>query len=49
MQAIIYYWWHEKHVLIPKYGNKMPLLLRYIDDFIGVALFGGSDGLTINE
>ena len=27
----------------------MPLLLRYIDDLIGVAIFGGSDGLTINE
>jgi len=38
-----------KHVLIPKYGQKMPLLLRYKDDLIGVAIFGGSGGLIINE
>ena len=47
--AIIYYFWHEKHTLIPKYGNKMPLMVRYIDDLLGVALIGGEDGLSNYE
>ena len=30
MWSIIYYWWHEKHTLIPKYGNKLLLLKRLL-------------------
>ena len=25
--AIIYYYWHKKHVLLPKHGKKIPLLV----------------------
>merc|ERR1712086_1230046 len=49
--AIIYYYWREKKVLLPRYshGNKMPLLCRFIDDIFAVVLFGGDDGLTDDE
>ena len=47
--AIIYFWWHEKLILLPKYGDKMPLMLRYIDDAFAVILFGGSDGFTSED
>ena len=47
--AIIYYWWHEKWVLLPKYGAKMPLLLRYIDDMFAVVLYGGNDGIITED
>ena len=32
--AIVYYYWKEKKVLLPRYSseNKMPLLGRFIDD-----------------
>ena len=38
--ATIYFWWHEKHVLIPRYGSMIPLLLRFIDDMFGIVLVG---------
>ena len=49
MWAIIYYYWHEKHCLLPKYGNKIPFLRRFIDDMKGVVLVGGDDGMTRQE
>ena len=47
--AIIYFHWPETKMLIPKYGEKMPLLTRFIDDIFAVILVGGEDGLTPNE
>ena len=41
-----YYWWHEKHTLIPKYGNKLLLLKRFIDDTICIVKIGGDDGMS---
>ena len=40
------YYWHEKHVLIPKYGNKLRFLKRFIDDLFAVVLIGGNDGMS---
>ncbi|KAL7523453.1 hypothetical protein ACHAWF_000527 [Thalassiosira exigua] len=40
--AIIYYCWHEKHVLIAKRSNKkMPLLKRFIDHIFAIIQVGG--------
>ena len=47
--ATIYYWMHEKHVLIPKYHLKMPLIARFIDDLICIIEMGGEDGMNDNE
>ena len=49
--AIIYYYWKEKKVLIPRYSyeNKMTLLKRFIGDIFAVVLFGGDDGLTTDK
>ena len=47
--AIIYYFWHKKHVLLPRYSSKMPLMVRYIDDLFGVALIGDKTGMTETE
>ena len=47
--ATIYFYWHEKHVLIPKYGKKITLQLRYVDDIFAIAKMGGDDGLTSAE
>ena len=46
MWSIIYYWWHEKHTLIPKYGNKLLLLKRFVDDTICIVKIGGDDGMS---
>ena len=47
--ATIYFYWHELHVLIPKYGRKMILNYRFVDDIWALALFGGDDGFSPNE
>ena len=47
--AIIYFHWPETKMLIPKYGEKMPLFARFIDDIFIVALIGGEDGLRPSE
>ena len=47
--AIIYFYWHEKHVLTPKYGKKTSLEFRFVDDFFAIAKFGKDDGLTSRE
>ena len=47
--AIIYHHWQETKVIIPKYGKKIPLLTRFIDDTFAVVLVGGEDGLQPNE
>ena len=47
--ATIYFWMHEKHVLIPKNNKTMPLLVRYIDDIFGIILEGGNDGMSSDE
>ena len=47
--ASIYYWMHEKHVLIPKYESKMPLLVRFIDDIYGILKLGDDDGMSADE
>ena len=44
--AMIYFWWHEKHRLIPKHGRRMPLMLRFVDDIYGIVLVGGEDGYS---
>ena len=49
MWSIIYYWWHEKHCLLPKYGSKIKLLKRFIDDMASVILIGGEDGMSALE
>ena len=49
MWAIIYYCWHEKHVIIPKYKSKMPLMCRFIDDIFAIVLIGGQDGMNKTE
>jgi len=49
MWSIIYYFWHEKEVLIPKYGNKLRFLKRFIDDLFAVVLIGGDDGMSEAE
>ena len=47
--AMIYFYWHEKHKLIPCYGQKIPIMYRFVDDIFGVALVGGEDGFSKNE
>ena len=47
--AIIYFHWPETKILIPKYGEKMPLLTRFFDDIFAVVLVGGEEGLKPNE
>ena len=47
--AIIYYYWHEKHVLIAKWSKKMPLLKRFVDDIFAIIKVGGQDGMTADE
>ena len=47
--ASIYYWMHEKHVLIPKYESKIPLLVRFIDDIYGILKLGDDDGMSADE
>jgi len=49
MRSIIYFWWHEIHVLIPKYGNKLRFLKRYIDNLFAVFLVGRDDGMSEAE
>ena len=46
MWSIIYYWWHEKHTLIPNYGSKLLLLKRFIDDAVCIVKVGGDDGMS---
>ena len=40
---IIYYFQHESEVLIPKYGQKLPLIARFINDLFGIVLMGGKN------
>ena len=47
--AIIYFYLHEKHKLIPTFAHKMPLLMRYIDDIFLLILYGGDNSLTPEE
>ena len=47
--AMIYFWWHEKHRLIPKHGRKMPLMKRFVDDIYAIVLVGGADGISGEE
>ena len=47
--AIIYFCWHEKHKLIPKYQTTIPLVVQFVDDGFGIALVGGDDGLSKND
>jgi len=47
--AIIYYWMHEKRVVLPKYESKMPLFYRFIDDVCGIVLLGEDDGMSADE
>ncbi len=49
MWSIIYYCWHEKHVLTPRYGNKLPLISRFIGDIFAVVLLGGDYGMSESE
>jgi hypothetical protein len=44
--AMIYFWWHEKHRLIPRHGRRIPYMKRYIDDIYAIALVGGEDGFS---
>ncbi len=36
MWAMLYFVYHEEHVLIPKYGAKLQYFQRFIDDIFGV-------------
>ena len=47
--AIIYFHWPETKVLIPKHGENMPLLTRFIDDIFAIVLVGGEDGFQPSE
>ena len=47
--AMIYFWWYEKHVIIPKYGKLMPVMLRFIDDIYAIVLVGGEDGISMQN
>ena len=47
--STIYFYWHEKHALIPKYHRKIPLMLRFVDDIFDIAIAGEEDGLSSNE
>ena len=47
--AIIYFYLHEKHKLIPTFAHKMSLLVRYIDDIFLLILYDGDDGFTPEE
>ena len=42
MWATLYYGYHEKHTLIPKYGRHLPHFKRFIDDIIGISLLDES-------
>jgi len=42
MWATIYFWTHEKDVLLPRYGNQLLLFDRYIDDMVGIWLDDGN-------
>ena len=42
MWATIYFAVHEMGTLIPKYGNRLPLFGRFIDDIIGVWIDDGN-------
>ena len=41
-----YFLWHEKHILIPKHGRKMPLMKIFVDDIYAIVLVGGEDGIA---
>ena len=47
--STIYFYWYEKHALIPKYHRKIPLTVRFVDDRFAIALVGEEDGLSSNE
>ncbi|KAL7553431.1 hypothetical protein ACHAWF_017429 [Thalassiosira exigua] len=47
--AIIYYYWHEKHVLIAKWSKKMPLLKIFVDDIFAIIKVDDQDGMTADE
>ena len=47
--AIIYFYPHEKNNIILSFAQKMPLLVRYIDDIFLLILYGGDDGFTLEE
>ena len=47
--VMIYFYWHEKHRLIPCYGKKIPFVVRFVDDIFGVELVGGEDGFSVDE
>ena len=50
IRAMIYfYYWHEKHKMMPKYRTTMPHMVRFVDDIFGVALVGGDNGLSRND
>ena len=42
MWATLYYGYHEKHTLIPKYGRHLLYFKRFIDDIIGIWLLDES-------
>ena len=44
--AMLYFWWHIKHILIPKHGRKMLLMLQVVDTIYRNALVGGEDGYS---
>ena len=39
MWATLYFGYHEKHTLIPKYGDSLIYFKRYIDDILGISVF----------
>ena len=47
--VMIYIYPHEKHTLTPAFINKIPLLVRYIDDIFLLILYGGDNGFTPEE
>ena len=47
--TIIYFYPHEKNDIILSGAQKMPLLVRYIDDIFLLILYGGDDGFTPEE
>ena len=47
MWATLYYWYHEKTCLLPKYGNYLRYYKRFIDDMFGIWRWDGE--LAWNE
>ena len=47
--AIIYFYPHKKNTIVPSFAQKMPLLVRYIDDIFLLVLYGGDNRFTPEE